>query len=115
MHYQSHIIGADADLARRAPGVTAPGVSEPGVPAPLRSTRPFQGSSQSLPAPGDIVTDKDGARFASAIVGTLCRGLVGDAATGRRRLAEDRESGNPDNRTTREWCIEVQDREYAVR
>lgn len=92
MNDQSHIIGADADLARRAPGVRAPKVSEPGVSAPPRPTRPFQSSWRSLPPPGDTVTDKDGACFASAIAGTFCRVLVGDAGMGRRRIAAHAES-----------------------
>lgn len=73
---QSHIMGADTDLARRAPGVTAPGISAPVVSVPGLSAWQCQGPSHCLLA-GDTTAPRDGGHFASAIAGTYWRGLVG--------------------------------------
>lgn len=81
--HQSHIIGADSDLTRRAPGVSAPEASAP-VVSIVGSTRQFHGSGRSLWIAGDTTTD-DGGHFASAITGTCWRGLAGTAGTYRFR------------------------------
>lgn len=67
---QSQIMGADTDLARRAPGVTAPCVIAPAVSVPAPSAPQCQGSSHCLLAVGDTTTDNDGGHFASATAGT---------------------------------------------